>query len=164
MMIHNKLTLLFAITCLLAMPAFAQFGMAGPDIEYEVVQEKDAAPAGSEVRLLFTFTLDDRWHVNAHEPLEQFLIPTVLSIEEDERYTVKAIVYPEYKLYTFDFSEEPLAVYEDVFYIGAVLQLQENLEPGEILLNGQIRYQACDDTQCAPPRTKALEISLIVAD
>lgn len=156
-------TLLALLFTTLALPAAAQLGMAGPKIEYTAHTATNVALPGEAVEVAFQFELGDEWHVNSNKPLESFLIPTVLSFPEDERFSVDAVAYPEASLFTFAFSEEPLAVYEHNFVIGAMLQLAPDLEPGDYDIPASLRYQACNDTQCAPPRTIELNLPLTVA-
>lgn len=139
------------------------FGMAGPEVSYEAALEHDAALPGESFRGAIQFTLSKGWHVNAHEPLEDYLIPTVLAIQEQEGFTFKGVAYPEHKLYTFSFSPDPLAVYEEVFVLGVVLDVDEHAAPGEYMLEGTLRYQACDDRMCAPPRDMEVRIPVKVA-
>ncbi len=157
-------TALFATVLLVcALPAQAQLGFAGPEVEYEAVPESQAFAPGAQARYVLAFALSEGWHVNAHEPLDEFLIPTVLSVDAPKGVAVGEVVYPEHEMYTFSFSEEPLAVYEREFHLGLVLQLGDSLAPGDYELSGSLRYQACNDKQCAPPKTLDITLPLKVA-
>ena len=57
------------------------------------------------------------FHINAHEPDEPYLIPTVLRIEAGE-LSFDKIDYPDPKSETFPFSpDKPMLVYEGGFEI-----------------------------------------------
>lgn len=162
MRISMKLLFCALTLVLMALPAAAQLGFAGPSLSYEGHTEYDGAVPGSELRVLFQFQLDEAWHVNSHTPLEEFLIPTELTLDALEGLSPSAVIYPEHKTLELAFSDAPLAVYEHNFSIGAVLKVAEDLAPGNYTLTGTLRYQACNDTQCAPPKNLDLSLNLVV--
>lgn len=142
------------------------FGSAGPKISYEAVLEQTAAHPGASVRGALRVSLSEGWHVNSHKPLEEYLIPTVLRFDQHPILTVRGIVYPEHKMFTFDFSPDPLAVYEETFVLGFVVEVDSTATPGDYTLNGTLRYQACSKKMCAPPRdlSIALSVPIVAAD
>jgi thioredoxin:protein disulfide reductase len=156
------------IACLLlplffALGVAAQTDMAGPTVTFEAVTESSAVLAGESLRAVLTFHISEGWHVNAHKPLDEFLIPTVLTFDESPGLRVASIVYPDHKMYTFDFSPDPLAVYEETFSIGIVIETAADLPAREYTLPGTLRYQGCNDRMCAPPKDIPVEVALTVA-
>jgi len=87
------------------------------------------------------------WHINAHEPLEDYLLPTELSVGGA---ALAATGYPDAVTQRLGFSETPLALYEG----SVVLEMPA---PGATQDTGQIpvelNIQACDDAQCLQPET-----------
>lgn len=156
------LLLVAAILTLAALPAGAQLGMAGPALAWEAIPETDAAHPGTALRMAIVFKLDSGWHVNAHKPLDEFAIPTVLRLEDAPGIAVDRIIYPPHEIFTFSFSPEPLAVYGEEFAIGLVLRVSDDAPVQAHALKASLRYQACNDKQCAPPKTAAMEIPLTV--
>jgi thiol:disulfide interchange protein len=114
------------------------------------------------VRAVLTFDLGDNWHVNAHKPLDQFLIPTELMITAASGISLANTVYPEYIL--FDLAGDKLAVYEHTFHIGVILQIAADAAPGEHKLAGELKYQACNNEMCFPPAKLPLEITVNVGE
>ena len=53
----------------------------------------------------------------------------------------------------FSFSEKPLAVYEGEARIKFALKVRPGARAGGQTLRARVRYQACDDAQCYPPKT-----------
>jgi len=150
-----------------AQPSQAQFefGMTGPEVSHEIAIETDAVHADATFRGAARFSLSDGWHVNAHTPLEEFLIPTVLRLEETPEFVLEGVAYPEHRLYTFDFSpDQPLAVYGENFSIGFIVRVAASVAPGEYALSGMLRYQACNDNMCAPPRDLAFTVPVTVEE
>ena len=147
---------------LLMFAAAAQPGMAGPTVAWQAVTESDAAHPGTTLRVAVVFKLDAGWHVNAHKPLDEYAIPTVLRLEETPGFAVERIAYPPHEVFTFSFSPEPLAVYGEEFAIGVALRVAEDAAIRTHALKASLRYQACDDTRCAPPKTLEMEIPITV--
>lgn len=146
--------------------AQAQFGGEGPRVVYAAIAETDGVHPGQETRAVITFKLSEGWHINSHQPLDEFLIPTVLSFPDNPAYTVDQIIYPKHKLLKLSFSPDPLAVYEHEFRIGIVLKLAADLEPNTYTVNGTLTYQACNDKACFPPKDLevAVPITVVAAD
>jgi len=81
------------------------------------------------------------WHVNAHEPLEEYLLPTVL------RAGAAALpkgAYPAADIQRLGFSDSPLALYEGT----VVLEMDA---PEGAQLPVVLEVQACNDAQCLQP-------------
>ncbi|MBL7644714.1 MAG: thioredoxin family protein [Candidatus Hydrogenedentes bacterium] len=152
----------FRIFPMMAMVVTALVASAqGPEVTYTATVE-NSAPAGSAVRAVLTFNLGDTWHVNAHKPLDQFLIPTELTVAPANGITLANTVYPEHIL--FDLAGDKLAVYEHTFHIGVVLQIAADTAPGEHKLAGELKYQACNNEMCFPPAKLPVEITVQVGE
>lgn len=97
-------------------------------------------------------TVAEGWHVNAHRPAQDFLIPTVLTLAAPDGVALGEVEYPAPESKRMSFSEEPLLLYEGTLTLRAPIR---SGSPSR--LTGSLRYQACNDTTCLPPRT--LELS-----
>ncbi|MGE4611979.1 MAG: thioredoxin domain-containing protein [Paracoccaceae bacterium] len=87
------------------------------------------------VRLLVT----DGWHINAHEPLEEYFIPTDLTVAD-----IPISNYPDPLVKTLNFNDELLALYE------GELVLSGNI-PDVTPASGVLTIQACSDEICLQP-------------
>ncbi len=98
------------------------------------------------------------YHVNSDRPNDEFLIP--LRLRWDEGGPVKAVetTYPKPELRDYGFSEKPVSVFTGSFVIVTRLQAAPDAPAGAGTLAGKLRYQACNDKMCLPPRT--LEVRL----
>ena len=67
---------------------------------------------GEAVEAAVVLRVAEGWHINAHEPLQDFLIGTALLLSAPEGLSVLALRYPEPRLARFAFATEALAVYE----------------------------------------------------
>lgn len=140
--------------------AAAQPGRIG--IELATVAEADAAHAGTTYRVAVQARLGPGLHVNSHEPLEAFLIPTVLTLDPPDGIELAGLAWPEPIMLSQAGAEQPLAVFEQHFVIGAALALDPGLAPGTYAVPGVLRYQACDETMCYLPATAGLDFSVTV--
>src|SRR5690606_1200422 len=130
---------LLALACLVA-PAGAT-----PVVELTGRIEPD--PQGG-VRVIAVADVARGYHVNAHRPTEDFLIPTVLTVSADGvRFDEPQYPTPIAQRFAFA-GDEPLLVYSGRFEIVARAPAAPTA-PVEL----RLRYQACDDERCLPPAT-----------
>ena len=123
-----------------------------------VVRAEERSPLEAEWRLVSApgepaLALDvrvrDGWHINAHDPSQAYLIPTELTVEPQPGVTVAAIDYPDAVVRSLRFAPgELLRLYEGRITIGVHLN---GVAAGSLV--GRLRYQACNDETCLPPRT-----------
>lgn len=155
-----RLTLIIGILAVvIAMfPAEAQLG--GIEVKTEVLYKTDAAHPGSTLYGVLNVELPHGYHVNSNTPLEDFLIPTVVSVAAENNVSLAQVVYPNAIEIVTGGSLTPLAVYEEKFKVGFALAIPDSLSPGAHAYTLQMRYQACDDKACLQPRTLKLEQSI----
>ncbi len=104
---------------------------------------------GDDVRGTVTATIANTWHINSAKPLEAFSIPTVLTLDPATADLVNA-QYPEHIIRSFAFSAgTKLAVYEGTIRI----PFTGKLKPGATQVHALLRYQACNDSVCLPPKS-----------
>lgn len=122
----------------------------GPD-QTEVAAHK---PQVVELR----FRIQDGYHINSHTPHEKNLIPTQLMVIDGDGVNVSAVDFPPGTDTSFAFApNEKLSVYTGT----VALRAHVTVAPGGHLLQGALRYQACDANACMPPRKIPVAISLL---
>ena len=135
-------------------------------IEIDTVAEADVAHAGNTHRVALDARLrpaGSGLHVNSNEPLEDFLIPTVLTVEPPAGITVEGLAWPEPIMLEQQGAEKPLAVYEETFAIGVALAVDAAVAPGDYDVPASLRYQACDERMCYIPATERIAFQVRVA-
>lgn len=162
----QRVYLFMAATLFTAGLAQAQFtlGKAGPTIQYESALETAEVQPGSTVKGALQVSISAGWHVNGHKTLDPYLISTVLTLEQQPGISPGEVAYPEHKIATFEFSPDPMAVYEGNFILGFLLQVEETVAAGDYDVQGTLRYQACNDKMCAPPQDLAVTIPVKVVE
>ncbi|MEW6321360.1 MAG: thioredoxin family protein [Acidobacteriota bacterium] len=134
-----------------------------PRAELTPFVQADAVAAGATTRLALQVTLPEGLHVQSDQPRDESLIPTVLTIEPPAGVTVRHLIYPVPEDFEQEGAAEPLAVFPHEFVAGAEVELAAGLAPGDLVIPGRLRYQACDDKVCFPPLTAPVSWTLRVA-
>ncbi len=101
--------------------------------------------SAENVELKLRLRIPDRVHIEAHEPAEPWLIPTVVDFDDLE---VANISYPEPDKKEIGLPDGPMLVYQRRVTIAAEGRADEDLQT----VNGTIRYQPCVGGACLPPR------------
>src|SRR5262245_14012296 len=97
-------------------------------------------------------TIAPGWHVNGPRPRDEFLIPTSLQLKLPSGQTAGAVSWPDPVERTLAFAPgKPLLLYEGTVKLTA--PLSGTPAAGSPPLGASLRYQACNDTTCLPPRT-----------
>ena len=148
----------------LILSGLATSGLAQPpQVLIDPVGETDAVHADSTARVGLDIALDPGYHVNSDAPLDDLLIPTVLRLDPPEGFTLEGVAFPEAILLEQVGVEEPLAVFEEEFTIGAALRVDASVAAGAYTVPGTLRYQACNDRMCFNPVNAPVEFAVEVA-
>lgn len=103
------------------------------------------------------------WHANANIVADDFLIPTVIEFTTVEGVSFGKIDYPAAEEKTFEFSENPVLVYEGTVYAYSNVSVAGELAGKEITISGVVSYQACNDETCLAPDEVEFSQTLPVA-
>jgi thiol:disulfide interchange protein DsbD len=131
-------------------------------VQAEARLSQDKVRSGSLVKAAIVLTIADGWHINSHNPSEQYLIATSLELKPTEGVIVTDVQYPKGKLLKFAFSETPLDVYESTTPIFLSLKFSDKLSPGSYSVTGTIQVQSCNDQVCLAPSKIPITIPLEV--
>jgi len=97
-------------------------------------------------------------HVNSHTPHTEDLVPTTLKVPETAGVRLANTVFPPGADFAFPADPtEKLSVYTGEFTIHAELVASK----GNHLVEGTLRYQACDNQVCMPPHSIPVTIDVI---
>ena len=144
-----KLAWVFA---LLAGVASAQ-GSKAPSVSFAAVPLVTAQRT-KQTMVELNFRVVPGFHINSNTPKSEFLIPTNLKMDLPTDIILGKIQYPEGKDLSFPFSpDEKLNVYSGDFTINVAVHPLHVVVPGKYVMHGVLRYQACDNAQCFPPKT-----------
>lgn len=119
---------------------------------------KVVARRGAEVEARVAVTLLPGYHVNSNTPSEEYLIPLKLTWAPGP-LEAGVVTYPKPQMEKYDFSPKPLSVFTGNFDLASKFKVAANAPAGTAALVGKLRYQACNNKACFPPKT--LEVNLI---
>lgn len=109
------------------------------------------------------FRVASGFHINSNTPKSEFLIPTALKMDLPTDIALGKIDYPAGEDLSFPFSpDEKLNVYTGDFTIAVTVHPLHSVVPGKYAMHGMLRYQACDNAQCFPPKTVPVNFNVKV--
>jgi len=152
---------------LLTLIAFAQSSAQvgfNQVVKIETFLSVDKIRTGDEFKIAIRARIDGGWHINSHQPLEDFLIPTRVKFDSAAGMEIREVVYPPGKMQRFQFSETPLSVYEGEITVWATAKATSELSLGEDTITGKFFYQACNDVSCLAPTETPFSIAAMVVD
>jgi len=133
-----------------------------PDILTLREPQKVTVPRQREAHVTLQLSMRPGYHANSDKPSEDYLIPLRLTWDAKGPVEVAEIVYPKAKMQKFEFTEKPISVVDGDFEIVTRLRRAPNALPGPAFLSGKLRYQACTDKMCFPPKTIDVKVPLLV--
>lgn len=133
--------------------AGAAWGQKAPSVTIAPVPLVTATRTEQTVVKL-NFRVNRGFHINSNAPKSEFLIPTALKMDVPTDIALGKIDYPAGQDVSFPFSpDEALNVYTGDFTIAVTVHPLHSVVPGKYVMHGVLRYQACDNAQCFPPKT-----------
>jgi DsbC/DsbD-like thiol-disulfide interchange protein len=147
---------IFAVTLLLTLGVSLAFGQRPPEATITPFVEAVEVRPGTSTRVALRVSLPEGLHVQSDRPRDPSLIPTVLTVEPPQGVRVEQLVYPHPTDFAQQGQEQPLAVFEREFVLGAELAIGPDLPRGDLVIPARLRYQACDDKVCFRPVTATI--------
>jgi hypothetical protein len=139
-------------------PAAPHRSIAKADAVQYLFPEQVTVAAGKPSQVALHFRIARGLHINSHTPSDEFLIPTNLSIPDGAGVRLDAATYPPGTVMTLPADPKTkLSVYTGDF----IIQARIVSAPGNHLVQAKLRYQACDQNQCMPPKTITVPIDVI---
>jgi thiol:disulfide interchange protein DsbD len=161
-MMKSKTVLLVVLSLWAVGLAGAQGFDAEPVFQVKLVPNRSPGVAGEEFRLAVVLSVDRGWHVNSNDPGDEFSWPTTVEFDVPEGWLAPVLSFPEGETLEFEFSEDPIEVWEGEAVILAVLSIPETAS-GDVRLRVTVTAQACNNTQCLPPEELRSGVDVTVA-
>jgi hypothetical protein len=123
----------------------------------DAVEVEGGKPQVVELR----FRVEPGFHINSHAPKDELLIPTVLKLDSASGVKVAGEEYQKGSAFRLSVgsaagSGETLDVYRDEFRVSVRVVAPK----GASTLTGLLRYQACDNAACFPPKTLPVSVAV----
>ncbi|MGB8952779.1 MAG: cytochrome c biogenesis protein CcdA [Candidatus Aminicenantales bacterium] len=132
-------------------------------VRVRVIGSVDKFKPGHSYPIALKLQVRAPYHINADQPLDEFLIPTTISFKSQPGITFGKMDFPPAQMKHFEFSENPLAVFENTVIILTSVTLPPGFAASEFVVEGTIGYQACDNSSCLPPAEEAFRQRFSVA-
>jgi hypothetical protein len=120
---------------------------------------KVSAKRSETVDAKIAVQLRSGFHVNSDKPSDAYLIPLKLTWEASD-LQVADTIYPKPRMETYEFTSKPLSVFTGDFDIVTRFKVPPKAQTGAVVLLGKLRYQACNEKMCLPPRTVEVRLPI----
>ena len=119
------------------------------------------AAKGTDTTVTLKASLPPGFHANTNKPTEAYLIPLTLKWTGGP-LEAGAIAYPKGTMEKYSFSETALSVVSGEFSISTKFKVPAGAPTGAAAESGTLRYQACNDKACFPPKTLNVSFTVTV--
>jgi thiol:disulfide interchange protein DsbD len=120
-------------------------------------------PRGRAFEIAVVAKISPGFHINAHVPSEDYLIPTKITADLSPGVFLVETTYPRGVMRAFRFSKTPLRVYEGSFTVRMKLRANGTAPLGPQKIGLTVGYQACNQDACLPPTKLSVAADLEIA-
>ncbi len=122
------------------------------------------AVQGKPATVPLSFRVASGYHINSNKPKSEFLIPTVLKIEATTDIVIGKTTYPDGQDMSFAFDpDEKLNVFTGEFKVDVQVRPLHSVQAGKYVIRGTLKYQACDNAACYPPKQLPISFDVKIA-
>ncbi|MBN1271983.1 MAG: protein-disulfide reductase DsbD [Candidatus Aminicenantes bacterium] len=158
----KKIWLTAIILWLVFLPSWAQED--DPIVSVKVESPSGGLKKGESADVTLIITIKKSFHINSNETGDEFTIPTAVTFEDLEGLDFGPVAFPEAENKKFEFSVEPLPVFEGTIRVEVSVSVAASFRGDEALIQGKLSYQACTDISCMPPADVSFKKKCIVAE
>jgi len=120
--------------------------------------QKVAAKRGTAVEAKIAVSVQPNFHVNSNTPSDAYLIPLKLTWTPGGVLEPGPVVFPKPQMEKYEFSDKPLSVFTGDFNLTAKFTVPAGASQGPGIMVGKLRYQACNNNSCFPPKTLEVRV------
>src|SRR6476469_8433764 len=119
---------------------------------------------GSSGMVQLQFRVASGFHINSNQPKQEYLKKTELKLDAPTDIAVVKVKYPagEDRSFSFDPSEK-LNVYSGDFAVDVTVRPLKTVLPAKYAVHGTLKYQACDNAACYPPKQMPISFEIKVS-
>ncbi len=158
--------IVFLVLAVLTLNASAQdnpFPAAASVLQPQAYVSMQPVPRGRAFEIAVVAKISPGFHVNAHAPSEDYLIPTKIMADLSPGVFLVETTYPRGVMRAFRFSKTPLRVYEGSFTVRMKLRVNGSAPLGPQKIGLTVGYQACNQDACLPPTKLSVTADLEIA-
>lgn len=113
---------------------------------------------GGSAKGSIVLTIPGGLHVNSSRPASEYAIPTTVRLS-GAGVRISGPTFPRGVNRKFQFSENTINVYEGTVRFPFTVTVPTGFKGDTVRLRAVVRYQACTDEVCYPPRNKEITIT-----
>ena len=113
---------------------------------------------GKAVRAVVVLSLPGGLHANSHNPGGEYAVPTSVRATASG-VRIGSVSYPRGHDRKFEFSENPINVYEGRTTFGFNITVPATYRGKSLKVNVTVKYQACTNEVCYPPKSKQITLT-----
>ena len=122
-----------------------------------------AIERGRPATVELQFRIARGFHINSNQPKQEYLKKTELKLDPPADIVIAKVTYPEGQDLNFPFApDEKLSVYSGNFAIDVAVRPLKSVAPANYEVHGFLKYQACDNSACYPPKQLPVAFQLKV--
>lgn len=133
-------------------------GIASETSAQSVTGSIGSVSRGKSVRGTIVLSIPGGLHVNSNRPSSEYAIPTSVRLTTTGG-RVSGVTYPRGKNRKFQFSEDTINVYDGRVSFPFTLTVPAGYRGSSIKVRAVVRYQACTNEVCYPPRNKEITLT-----
>ena len=123
----------------------------------ELLSSAAEVKAGEPQMVELRFRVEDGFHINSHTPKDELLIPTAIRFNTGSVVKVVDEAFPQGSTFRLPVGDgETLDVYQGEFRV----EVKVVAPKGSSTLVGVLKYQACDNAVCYPPKTLPVVVAV----
>jgi|GEM_PF-2008910 DsbC/DsbD-like thiol-disulfide interchange protein len=147
-----------------ATQAWAQIGQGATFATCTATLDPKTVTPGGKAIVIVTVNVEKGIHINANQPGDENLIPTVLQFTTPSKTSGVVLgkpIYPTPKAMPNIMGSGTMYVYEGKVQIKVPVTVSKSAK-GSARLTGKLRTQGCNETTCFPPITFPLEVPVTI--
>ncbi len=131
-------------------------------VTVRAIEPENPVKVGEPTVVTVELSVSSPYHINSDRPLQDYLIPTTLEIEPQPDISFVRALFPPAEIKKLPIAEEPLAVFQGKVKVAVEIVLGPSIGSKNIVLQGGVHYQACDNKKCYPPAREPFSLALTV--
>jgi hypothetical protein len=138
-------------------------GSRAPSVAYSPPETKSVY-RGHPGTVELQFRIASGFHINSNQPKQEYLKKTELKLDAPTDIAVIKVKYPAGEDRSFPFDpNEKLNVYSGDFAVDVTVRPLKTVLPAKYAVHGTLKYQACDNAACYPPKQMPISFEIKVA-
>jgi len=109
------------------------------------------------------FRIPAGFHINSNQPKQDYLKKTEVKLDAPTDIAIAGVTYPPGVDRSFPFApDEKLSVYTGDFEVKVLVRPLKTVLPSKYAVHGVLKYQACDNAACYPPKQLPISFEIKV--